>query len=252
MLASSELAMAAVDFRGRPAVPTVPCSDGPYATPLEQALLEALRAGDPAEVSKLVGQGADPNARVDGKIGSLLHVACDIPDVDAALVAASLLLEHGADVERRRNDGATALFMACARGHVQLAELLLSRGPVTVHMLREDGSSPVFAAARAGHADCCQLLLAGGASANLPRHDGATPLLIATISSQPQARAQCSRSVHAVHLSAPTVHTVHRAPVSAARLGVGVGVGLRLRSGKGVPWPSYATRYGRSASPTPG
>ena len=53
-------------------------------------------------------------------------------------------------------------------------------------MLREDGSSPVFAAARAGHADCCQLLLAGGASANLPRHDGATPLLIATISSQPQ------------------------------------------------------------------
>ena len=217
MLASSELAIAAVDFRGRPAVPAVPYSDGPYATPLEKALLEALRAGDPAEVSKLVGQGADPNARVDGKLGSLLHVACDIPDVDAALVAASLLLEHGADVERRRNDGATALFMACARGHAQLAELLLSRGPVTVHMLREDGSSPVFAAARAGHADCCQLLLAGGASANLPRHDGATPLLIATISSQPQARAHSSRSVHAVRPQC--VRTVHRAPASAAQAG---------------------------------
>ena len=230
MLDSSELAIAAVDFRGRPAVPAVPYSDGPYATPLEQALLEALRAGDPAEVSKLVGQGADPNARVDGKLGSLLHVACDIQDVDAALVAASLLLEHGADVERRRNDGATALFMACARGHAQLAELLLSRWPVTVHMLREDGSSPVFAAARAGHADCCQLLLAGGASANLPRHDGATPLLIATISSQPQARAQSSRSVHAVRPQC--ARCIARLPrqlkrpmatvIARARVGVGI------------------------------
>ena len=188
MLASSELAIATMDFRGRPVVPAVPYSTGPYARPLEQALLEALRAGDPAEVSKLVEQGADPNARVDGKLGSLLHVACDIPDVDAALVTASLLLDHSADAERRRNDGATCLFMACARGHAQLSELLLSRGPAMAHMLREDGSSSVFAAARAGHADCCQLLLAGGASANLPRHDGATPLLIATISSQPQAR----------------------------------------------------------------
>ena len=128
------------------------------------------------------------------------------------------------------SDGATALFMACARGHAQLAELLLSRGPVTVHMLREDGSSPVFAAARAGHADCCQLLLAGGASANLPRHDGATPLLIATISSQPQARAQSSRSVHA--LRPQCARCIARLPrqlkrpiatvIARARVGVGI------------------------------
>ena len=238
MLASSELAIATMDFRGRPVVPAVPYSTGPYARPLEQALLEALRAGDPAEVSKLVEQGADPNARVDGKLGSLLHVACDIPDVDAALVTASLLLDHSADAERRRNDGATCLFMACARGHAQLSELLLSRGPAMAHMLREDGSSSVFAAARAGHADCCQLLLAGGASANLPRHDGATPLLIATISSQPQAR-----HAHAMHVQrACSAPTVRMQCASRASLGSSSGCVACLEPGLTSLQPALALR----------
>ena len=238
MLASSELAIATMDFRGRPVVPAVPYSTGPYARPLEQALLEALRAGDPAEVSKLVEQGADPNARVDGKLGSLLHVACDIPDVDAALVTASLLLDHSADAERRRNDGATCLFMACARGHAQLSELLLSRGPAMAHMLREDGSSSVFAAARAGHADCCQLLLAGGASANLPRHDGATPLLIATISSQPQAR-----HAHAMHVQrACSAPTVRMQCASLASLGSSSGCVACLEPGLTSLQPALALR----------
>ena len=254
MLASSELAIATMDFRGRPVVPVVPYSTGPYARPLEQALLEALRSGDPAEVSKLVEQGADPNARVDGKLGSLLHVACDIPDVDAALVTASLLLDHSADAETRRNDGATCLFMACARGHTQLSELLLSRGPAMAHMLREDGSSSVFAAARAGHADCCQLLLAGGASANLPRHDGATPLLIATISSQPQAR-----HAHTVHVqcacSVPTVRMqyvcIARQPRELKKLCGGLGA--RPTSPPACPHPAQVVKLlcGVRADPTP-
>ena len=144
-----------IDFRGRPVLPVVPYASS--GGPIEQSLLEALEAGDPSAVSRLLDAGANPNIQVDGKLGSLLHVACEVSEGDAALVTASLLLDRRADCEARRNDGATPLFVACARGHEPLSDLLLSRGPAVAHMLREDGSSPVFAAARAGHAECVQL-----------------------------------------------------------------------------------------------
>ena len=42
--------------------------------------------------------------------------------------AARLLLEKGAAVDARREDGGTALMVACECGHVEAARLLLEKG----------------------------------------------------------------------------------------------------------------------------
>jgi len=39
-----------------------------------------------------------------------------------------MLLDHGADLKARSNDGKTALSLAEARGHKQVAEFLRARG----------------------------------------------------------------------------------------------------------------------------
>jgi ankyrin repeat protein len=39
-----------------------------------------------------------------------------------------LLLDHGADVDLRNNDGWTALMNACGRGYNDIVKLLLAKG----------------------------------------------------------------------------------------------------------------------------
>ena len=53
-----------------------------------------------------------------------LYIACDKGHVDAA----RLLLDKGAEVDRADEDGRTPLFVACFKGHVGAARLLLDKG----------------------------------------------------------------------------------------------------------------------------
>ncbi len=69
--------------------------------------------------------GADLNAGEN----TALWFACqsDAPAADR-LAVAELLLDAGADVKQRCEEGSTALHFAAWRGPVQMVELLLSRG----------------------------------------------------------------------------------------------------------------------------
>ena len=53
-----------------------------------------------------------------------LYIACEKGHVDAAL----LLLDKGAEVDRANQNGATPLHIACCTGHVDAARLLLENG----------------------------------------------------------------------------------------------------------------------------
>lgn len=88
------------------------------------ALTDAARAGQEAEVRALLARGADPNGPV-GMNGwpPVIHAVHK-----NQLGTASALIDGGADVNRSDPDGMTALMMAAGYGNDDMVTLLLSRG----------------------------------------------------------------------------------------------------------------------------
>ena len=85
---------------------------------------------------------------------SQLYVACTKGHVDAA----RLLLDNGAAVDRARpHDGMTPLWAACAKGQVDAARLLLDRG-ADVDRALKDGNTPLSIAKRYRHSSIVALL----------------------------------------------------------------------------------------------
>lgn len=75
---------------------------------------------------------------------------------------ARLLLDHGARVDSRNDDGATPLHRASSSGEAGLARLLLSRG-ANVELRNRWGQTPLYIAVLAGNVEIVELLVSNGA-----------------------------------------------------------------------------------------
>lgn len=107
---------------------------GPDATP---PLLQAARAGDAAEVERLLQQ---PGCAVDQRGGegeTALHWAAD----RGQLAALRLLLAAGADVNATDADGQAALHYAALAEQRQAAELLAAAPGVQLGLRNADGDA---------------------------------------------------------------------------------------------------------------
>ncbi len=93
--------------------------------------------------------------------------------------AVARLLEHGADVDQRQPDGATALHWAAFRDDLHVAGLLLGAG-ADVDAANELGATPLWLAAENGSAAMIERLLAAGAAANVELPEGETPVMTAS------------------------------------------------------------------------
>jgi len=82
-------------------------------------------------------------------------------------------------IERGNRNDTSALYLAAAHGHVEVARLLLSCGAHVDHG-KSSGATPLFAAAYKGHADMIEALLAAGADPCLRRGES-SPLWIAAM-----------------------------------------------------------------------
>tara|TARA_B100001173_G_C15996017_1_gene551123 strand:- start:115 stop:984 length:870 start_codon:yes stop_codon:yes gene_type:complete len=90
-----------------------------------------------------------------------LHAAARTGDVDAM----TQLLEGEAVVDAKK-DGATPLFVACEKGHVNAAKLLLDKGAeigAEIDRAKEDGTTTLWIACFEGRVDAARLLLDNGA-----------------------------------------------------------------------------------------
>src|SRR5205814_487279 len=87
---------------------------------------------------------------------------------------AALLLERGADVNRRSSEGATALHAAAGQGHAATVRLLLNAG-AEARAANDRGVTPLHVAAMRGHREAAAALLEAGADPN-PRAECPTPL----------------------------------------------------------------------------
>lgn len=107
---------------------------------------------------------------------TLLHVAAH----DTNTTAIQLLLDRGADVNSRANDGSTPLHFAIQRDRgTESAALLLTHG-ADINARDKQGNTPLNLAVRDSITYMIQFLLDRGANVNSPANDGSTPLHFAT------------------------------------------------------------------------
>eukprot|EP01105_Mastigella_eilhardi_P004655 TRINITY_DN1621_c0_g1_i1.p1 TRINITY_DN1621_c0_g1~~TRINITY_DN1621_c0_g1_i1.p1 ORF type:complete len:855 (+),score=180.12 TRINITY_DN1621_c0_g1_i1:37-2601(+) len=135
-----------------------------------ERLCSACARGDEAEARRLLpGVALDECCEAAGKRAPL-HCAA----AGGSAACAALLLDAGAKVDAlSRDQGSTPLLLACDKGHVEVAGLLLERGAdaniargseydadvPSAHM----GSTPLIVACAAGNAALVRLLLSAGA-----------------------------------------------------------------------------------------
>jgi len=98
----------------------------------------------------------DPGAvgSIDGYEWTPLHYAANFGYMDVAVY----LLDQGADINTRDEDGWTALDRACDQGHVGMVNLLVSRGADPVAS-ESSGMTPLMMAANTGQLAVVRYLL---------------------------------------------------------------------------------------------
>lgn len=136
-----------------------------------EALIETCARAHSSLVEHVLQNGANVNGRLENGWTALM-TACR----GGRLQVAELLLRHGAAVDA----GAphlNALAIACLHGHTAIVQLLIEHGARQLRLDR--GKDALHAASQMGHAEVLQLLLDAGGDPNRPADDGATPLLVA-------------------------------------------------------------------------
>jgi len=173
---------------------------------LDGKLLEAAKARNTAEVQKLLGEGANANAKDNAgwtaliwaayfgrtdTVRALLEKGADVnakgkDGMTALMNAASAdyrdivhsLLEKRADVNAKDNDGWTPLFWAAFSGRAEIVRALLEKG-ADVNAMDDSGKTVLMSAAVRGHADTVRALLEKGADVNAKSKAGRTALMSA-------------------------------------------------------------------------
>ena len=136
------------------------------------ALDDELLSADQA----ILPRDAGTNNALDDKLLSAAGTG------DSALI--ENLLDRGADIEARDDDGETALMKASAAGQAAVVETLLDRGAALE--AREDviGFTALMGASRYGQAAVVETLLNRGADISARSDEGETALDIAYIKEQ--------------------------------------------------------------------
>ncbi len=140
---------------------------------LDSELLEAAAQGDASSVALLLDRGADIAAR-DDEGWTPLHWAAESNEKPAV---AALLLARGADIEARDDDGFTPLHVAAANNPEPAVAAILIDCGADIAARADKGSTPLHAAAasNAGPA-VAALLIDRGADIEATTDDGFTPL----------------------------------------------------------------------------
>src|SRR6266513_1903830 len=142
---------------------------------LDAKLVDAAKARNTAEVLKLLGQGANANAKDKAGWTALLWAA-----YFGRTDTVRALLEKGADVNARGADGMTALMNAASADYRDIVHSLLEKG-ANVNAKDNDGWTPLFWAAFSGRTDIVRALLEKGANVNATDDSGKTPLMSAAV-----------------------------------------------------------------------
>ena len=76
-----------------------------------------------------------------------------------------MLLEHNANVNEKREDGATTLFQALQNSHVDVCTVLIKNNAI-INEKPKNNQTTLFVVAHSGHSDLCTVLLKHNANVN--------------------------------------------------------------------------------------
>jgi ankyrin repeat protein len=151
--------------------------------------VKAVRVGQ-ANVLELLIQRGVPRATMNEAVFSVIEYQPMIigvsDDATPYFKTAKLLLDKGAEVNARDEEGATPLIEAAGFGHVGIARMLIDRGADLEARAKNGGTALLFAACDCALAtmhdtyDVIKLLLEKGADINAADNQGDTPLMIAS------------------------------------------------------------------------
>lgn len=120
--------------------------------------------GPPELALALLRCGADPNATAGNQMNTttLYQAICN----RASPAMISVLLQNGADPNKKQDDGYSPVHMATSNGDVEALRLVLGAGG-DANAQAINGATPLDFAVQKHHIDVARVLLEGGADPNL-------------------------------------------------------------------------------------
>lgn len=129
-----------------------------WAQALDQELLEAAEQGNLKTVTDLIESGASPNAKLQSEGSSALMLASAKGHTEMAKV----LIDKGADVNAAKPNGWTALMGAASSGHLDIVKMLVERG-ADVNARHAYGYTGLKLAKGKNHKQIAEFLVKSGA-----------------------------------------------------------------------------------------
>jgi ankyrin repeat protein len=156
---------------------------------IDRELIEASKENNLPEVSRLLSVGADVNTKDHSR--TPLHWACDKGHVQVVIE----LLQHGAVIEAKDNEGYTPLHEACISGHVVVGNELLSCG-ANIEATSDEGNTPLHVAAMwRDNLAIVKALLAAGADCRAANNSGKRPIHYAIEYAVGEGKSEVSKSL---------------------------------------------------------
>src|SRR5690606_15286694 len=134
-------------------------------------LLNAARLNDTAAARELLAAGTEPNGGPSGFPDSYSPLQWAARHGNTELIA--LLLEAGADTERRDFNGDRPLLWAARAGQAGAIRALVAAGSPVSSDTDPSGNAPLTLAARGGSADALRALIDAGAWLDFGKQGGA-------------------------------------------------------------------------------
>ncbi len=151
---------------------------------MDMDFIDAVENGDVEEVSHLLEQGSDVDAREETFGGTALFLSAFMGNCDLA----NVLLNAGAHVDAKSHKGHTPLMAASFKGHIDLVQLLVSRG-ADLNAVDEQGRTALFEACRGNCADVTRLLIDANADLDAEDDMGRTALTLCAMEGREQPAA---------------------------------------------------------------
>jgi ankyrin repeat protein len=187
---------------------------------IDRELFEAVKENILPEVRRLLSIGADVNAK-DSRYSYSKWTPLHWASLRGHLQVFKALLEHGADIEAKDNDGWTPLHNAAINAHLAVVNELLghndsngatsnvlgkrkSRGGASIEAKNNAGDTPLQCAIMRGHLPVVKALLSGGANILAVNNLGAQPIRLAV---------KFERSAVAKYLFQQLYATIRRLPL---------------------------------------